>query len=74
MDENKLNELFYDILNNKLKAAPPSSYSPSEVTTLESSLGDETYINYDDVLTKLKDLIAHLNSITDDARLILSIF
>jgi hypothetical protein len=73
MDENKLNELFYDILNNKLKAAPPSSYSPSEATTLESSLDNETYINYEDVLNKLKDLIMHLNSIRDDAKLILSI-
>ena len=73
MDENKLNELFYDILNNKLKAAPPSSYSPSDVTTLESSLDFETYIDYEDVLTKLKDLVTHLNSITADAKIILSI-
>ena len=73
MDENKLNELFYDILNNKLKAAPPSSYSPSEVTTIESSLDVETYINYEDVLNKLKDLVAHLNSIRDDAKIILAI-
>ena len=73
MDENKLNELFYDILNNKLKAAPPSSYSPSEVTTLESSLNFETHIDYDDVLNKLKDLITHLNSIRDEAKIILAI-
>jgi len=73
MDENKLNELFYDILNNKLKAAPPSSYSPSEISTLESSLDDETYLNYEDVLTKLRDLVAHLNLIRHDAKIILSI-
>jgi hypothetical protein len=73
MDENKLNELFYDILNNKLQAAPPSSYSPSEYSTLESSLNDETYIEYEDVMNKLKDLIAHLTAIRDDAKLILLI-
>ena len=57
MDENKLNELFRDILDNKLKVAPPSSHSPSDLTTLDSSVLDETFVDYEDVMRKLQVLV-----------------
>lgn len=62
MDENKLNELFRELLEVKLTAAPPSSYSSSELSTNESSLDQETIIDYTDVLKKLQTL---LNSTLD---------
>ena len=67
MDENKLNDLFRDLLENRLTAAPPSSYSSSELSTNESSLDYETIIDYTDVLKKLQTL---LNSTIDIDNLI----
>ena len=59
MDENKLNELFRELLENRLKAAPPSSYSSSEITTLESSINAEAQITYDDIVKKLQGVLNH---------------
>ena len=60
MDENKLNELFRELLENRLTAAPPSSYSSSEITTLNSSINAEALITYDDVVKKLQGVLNHI--------------
>ena len=57
MDENKLNELFRNILMNKESVQPLSSCSTSEISTFNSSIGIETAITYEDVMERLKEII-----------------
>ena len=69
MDEEKLNELFRTILENKLSTGPPSycgSSSSDIASTLNSSLGEETYLTYDDTLRELNKVLSNMNYIQTD--------
>lgn len=66
MDENILNDLFRDLLENKMTAAPPSSYSPSEISTLNSSLAVKTYLSYEDIIVKFQSVLSNIIEMNND--------
>jgi hypothetical protein len=69
MDEEKLNQLFRTILENKLSTGPgtDSHYSSSDFqTTNDSSLGDETHYTHDDAFKELGSILANMNSMELD--------
>ena len=59
-NEERLDDLFRNIMENKMMTGPPSSYSSGKVTTLDSSLGDETYVKYQDVMDKLQEIVQNM--------------
>lgn len=74
MDEEKLNQLFRTILENKLSTGPGtnSQYSSSDFqTTNDSSLGDETHYKYDDALKELNEILTNMNLMQIDMETLL---
>ena len=59
-NEERLDVLFRNIMENKIMNGPPSCFSSSKQTTLDSSLGDETYVNYQDVMDKLQEIVQNM--------------
>ena len=55
MDEEKLNELFRTLLENKQGISASDCES-----TLDSSLGDETHLTYDDALAEFMKIVENL--------------
>ena len=60
MDEKKLNELFRELLFKPGKPYDSSSSATSDVSsTLKSSMGAETYVDYAEVLSKFQNLLTN---------------